>query len=146
MTLVKREPMREIEDIFDRYTRAMGWPLTQGQEMVTKGDWAPRVDISETEKELLIQAEIPDVRKEDVKVMVEDGILEIRGERKAHREEKDRTFHRVERFYGSFYRSFALPDNVDETKIKATFKEGMLDLTIPKVAQPKRKGIEVKLD
>jgi HSP20 family protein len=143
MTIVKREPLREIEDIFDRYTRSLAWPLG---EMATKGDWAPRVDISETDTELTIQAELPDVRKEDMHIRIEDGVLEIRGERKHAEEEKGRTYHRVERFYGTFYRSFALPDTVDEEKVQAKFRDGVLEIRLPKREQPKRKRIDVKLD
>lgn len=143
MTIVKREPLREIEDIFDRYTRSFGWPMG---ELVSKGDWAPRVDISETEEELTIQAELPDVRKEDMRIRIEDGVLELRGERKSAEEEKGRTFHRVERFYGSFYRSFALPESVDQEKIQAKYHDGVLEIRLPKREQPKRKGIEVKLE
>jgi HSP20 family protein len=145
MKLAKWDPFREMEDVFDRYSRAIGWPRRGGQEILATGDWAPRVDIAETEKEFTIKAEIPEVKKEDVKVMVENGVLTILGERKQEKEEKTKKFHRVERYYGSFSRSFALPDNVDETKIEASFKDGMLNLQIPKVEESKPKAIEVKL-
>ena len=88
-------------------------------------------------KHLLIKAEIPDVNKDDVKVTVDNGVLTIRGERKQEKEEKGKKFHRVERYYGSFTRSFTLPDNVDEAKIKASFKEGMLNLQIQKTENAK---------
>lgn len=146
MALIKWEPMREIEDMFDRYTRAMGWPSNRGQELITTGDWSPRVDISETDNEFIVKAEIPEVKKEDVKVSVDNGVLTIQGERKQEKEEKGEKFHRVERYYGSFVRSFTLPDNVDETKVKATFKDGMLNLQIPKTAETKPKAIEVKVE
>ncbi len=146
MALVKWNPWREIEDMFDRYTRAVGWPRTGGQDVVATGDWAPRVDIAETDKEFLIKAEIPEVKKEDVKVTVDNGVLTIRGERKQEKEEKGKKFHRIERSYGSFTRSFTLPDNVDETKITATFKDGMLNLQIQKTEEAKPKAIEVKVE
>lgn len=146
MALIKWEPLREIDDMFDRYIRAMGWPSNQGQELMTAGDWSPRVDISETANEFVIKAEIPEVKKEDVKVSVDNGVLTIQGERKQEKEEKGKKFHRVERYYGSFVRSFTLPDNVDETKIKATFKDGMLNLQVPKSAETKHKAIEVKVE
>ncbi len=138
--------MCEIEDMFDRYTRAMGWHANQGHELVTSGDWSPRVDISETDKEFVIKAEIPEVKKEDVKVSVDNGVLTIQGKRSQEKEEKGKQFHRVERYYGSFVRSFTLPDNVNETKIKATFKDGMLNLQMPKTAASKPKSIEVKVE
>jgi len=86
----------------------------------------------------VIKAEIPRSNKEDVKVSVDNGIVTIQGERKQEKEEKGKRFHRIERFYGNFVRSFTLPDNVDEAKIKATFKDGMLTLQIPKAAEAKR--------
>ena len=124
----------------------MGWPSNRGQELITTGDWSPRVDISETTNDFVIKAEIPEVRKEDVKVSVDNRVLTIQGERKQEKEEKGKKFHRVERCYGSFVRSFTLPDNVDETKIKATFKDGMLNLQVPKSAETRHKAIEVKVE
>ena len=143
MSLIKWEPLRDIEGMFDRYSRAMVSPL--GQEFLAMGDWSPRVDISETDKEFMIKAEIPEVEKKDVTVSVDDGILTMVGERKKETEEKGEKFHRVERHYGSLVRSFVLPDNVDETKIDAEFKNGMLNLKIPKTAQTAHKKIEVKV-
>ena len=145
MQLTKWDPFREMEDVFDRYSRAIGWPRRGTQEVMATGDWAPRVDIAETDNEFTIKAEIPEVNKEDVKVTVDSGVLTIRGERKQEKEEKDKKFHRVERYYGSFTRSFTLPDNVDESKIEASFKDGMLNLQIPKTEAAKPKAIEVKV-
>ncbi len=146
MALIKWEPIREFEDLFDRYTRAMGLSANRGQELVSKGDWLPRVDISETDDEFLIKAEIPEVRKEDVKVHIDNGILTIQGERKQEKDERKEKFHRVERYYGSFVRSFTLPDNVDDAAIKASFKDGMLNLSLPKSAVAKPKSIEVMVE
>ena len=141
MALVKWNPWREIEDMFDRYTRANG-----GQELARTGDWTPPVDIAETDKAFVIRAEVPEVKKEDVSITVDNGILSIRGERKQEKEESGKTFHRIERSYGEFTRSFTLPDNVDEKKIKALFKDGMLSLDIPKTEKAKPKAIEVKVE
>lgn len=146
MALIKWEPMREFEDLVDRYTRSMGWPLTRGQELVTKGDWLPRVDISEMDEAFVIKAEIPEVQKDDVKVGVDNGVLTIQGERRQEKDEKKEKFHRVERYYGSFVRSFTLPDNVDAAGIRATFKDGMLNLTLPKTAAAKPKQIEISVE
>lgn len=146
MSLIKWDPFREIENMFDRYTKAVGWPGSGSQEVMTTGDWSPRVDIMENDKEFVIKAEIPEVKKDDVKVSVDNGVLTIQGERKQEKEEKGKKFHRVERYYGSFARSFTLPDNVDEAKIKATFKDGMLNLQIPKTAEAKPKAIQVKVE
>ena len=145
MKLTKWDPFREMEDVFDRYSRALSLPRRGSQEAMTTGDWVPRVDIAETDKEFSIRAEIPEVKKEDVKITVDNGILTIRGERTQEKEKKEKKFHRIERFYGSFMRSFTLPDNVDENKIEASFKEGMLNLTIPKTDAAKPKAIEVKV-
>ncbi|KPJ74680.1 MAG: hypothetical protein AMJ54_16790 [Deltaproteobacteria bacterium SG8_13] len=145
MQLTKWDPFREMEDMFDRYSRALSFPRRGSQEVMATGDWAPRVDIAETDREFTIKAEIPDVRKEDVKVTVDNGILTIKGERKQEKEEKNKKYHRVERWYGSFTRSFTLPDNVDESKITAAFKDGMLNLTIPKTEASKPKAIEVQV-
>ena len=146
MSLIKWDPFREIENMFDRYTRAVGWPRSGSQEIMTTGDWSPRVDIAENDKEFVIKAEIPEVNKEDVKVSVDNGVLTIQGERKQEKEEKGKKFHRVERYYGSFTRSFILPENVDESKVKASFKDGMLNLNIPKTEKAKPKAIEVKVE
>ncbi|MCK4838333.1 MAG: Hsp20/alpha crystallin family protein [Desulfobulbaceae bacterium] len=143
MELTKWEPFREMEDVFERFSRPLGWHHRFGQELARPGNWVPCVDISETDKEFVIKAEIPDISKEEVKVTVENGVLSFRGERKQEKEEKGKKFHRIERYYGSFCRSFSLPDNVDESKIDASFKDGMLELTIPKTETKKPKSIEV---
>ena len=146
MTLVRWNPWRELEVMADRYAREAGQVQTGGQEVVATGDWAPRVDIAETDAAFEIKAEIPEVNKEDVKVTVYNGVLTIRGERKQEKEESGKKYHRIERHYGSFTRNFTLPDNVDETKIKASFKDGMLNLQIQKTEEVKPKSIEVKVE
>jgi HSP20 family protein len=146
MALVRRDPGRDIEDMLDRYSRAAGLPRAGSQEVIATGDWTPRVDIAETDKAFEIKAEIPEVNKEDVKVTVHNGVLTVHGERKLENEEKGKKFHRIERFYGSFTRSFTLPDNVDETKTSASFKDGMLNLQIQKTEEAKPKSIEVKVE
>lgn len=146
MAIVKWDPWRELDDLFDRYGRAGGGQRGSGREIAGAEDWTPRVDIAETEKAFVIKAEIPEVKKDDVKVTINNGVLSLSGERRQEKEEKGKTFHRVERHYGSFSRSFTLPENVDEAKIKATFKDGMLSLEIPKSEAQKPKAIEVKVE
>jgi len=146
MGRVRPDPEQELQDVLDRYTRALGQPRVGSQEVIATGDWAPRVDIAETDKAFEIKAEIPDVNKEDVRVTVHNGVLTIQGERKQEKEEKGKKFHRVERCYGSFTRSFTLPDNVDETKISASFKDGVLNIQIQKTEEAKPKSIEVKVE
>ena len=109
-------------------------------------EWAPLVDITEDEKEWLIKAELPEVKKEAVKVTVENGVLTISGERKFEQEEKGKKYHRIERAYGSFLRSFALPDGADESKVLAEFKDGMLTVHLPKGEEAKPKSVEVKIE
>jgi HSP20 family protein len=145
MELTKWGPFREMEDFMERFNRPPGWPHRFGRELAKNEDWSPRVDISETDKKFVIKAEIPEINREDVKITIENGILTFRGERKQEKEEKGKKYHRIERYYGSFCRSFSLPDNVDETKIDASFKDGMLKLTIPKTAAKKPKSIEVAI-
>jgi HSP20 family protein len=148
MTLVRWDPFRELEDMSDRLNRMFSrpsLPQANSKETMVVADWAPSVDISETEGEYQIKAEIPDVKKEDVKVTMEDGVLTIQGERKHEKEEKGKKYHRVERSYGSFVRSFTLPDLVDEGRVKAEFKDGILNLQLPKSEKAKPKAIEVKV-
>ncbi len=146
MTLVRWDPFRELEDMSDRLNRMFSrqaLPQANGKETMVVADWVPSVDVSETDEGYQIKAEIPDVKKEDVKVTVEDGVLTIQGERKQEKEEKGKKYHRVERSYGRFVRSFTLPDLVDEGKVKAEFKDGVLNLQLPKSEKVKPKAIEV---
>lgn len=152
MAMVPWDPWHEIEDMFDRYTRAVGlsrvgnWGRRAlGAEPAAAVDWAPRVDISETPAAYVIKAEIPEVKKEDVKITIDGGTVTISGERRQETEQKDTKYHRVERYYGSFSRSFSLPGNVDEQAARAEFKEGVLSLSIPKAAEAKPKVLEVKV-
>ena len=151
MTLTRWNPIREMDELMDRFTRGWGrLPAAPkgegGQEMMTLADWTPVVDVSETEDEYLIKVELPEVRKEDVKVAVNQGVLTLQGERKMEREEKNKKCHRVERAYGSFSRSFTLPDDVEEEAVKARHKDGMLYLHLAKCERAKRKALEVKID
>ena len=108
-------------------------------------DWTPSADISETDTAYLIKAEIPGINKEDVKVTLQDGMLTIQGERRQEKEEKDKKFHRIERSYGSFVRSFRLPEDADESAVKAEFKDGMLNVTLTKSAKAKPKATEISV-
>ena len=145
MSLVKWDPLREFENLFDRYSRTVGWPRLGSQEEIKAVDWAPRVDIAEDEEAFIIKAEIPEVKKEDVKVTRENNVLTIQGVRNQEKENKNKKIHRIERFYGSFSRSFTLPDNADANKVVAIFKDGMLRLSIPKLAEPQTSSIEIKV-
>lgn len=148
MNLVKWDPFRELEDVSNRLNRIFGQSLARsesGQNMLAVADWAPFVDISETDSAYLIKGEIPGVKKEDVKVTIQDGMLTIQGERKQEKEEKGKKFHRIECSYGSFARSFRVPSDADENSVKAEFKDGMLNITLAKSEKAKPKSINVSV-
>jgi HSP20 family protein len=137
-------PFQEMEEMVERMGRLMGrWPGEVKREAMTVAEWVPLVDITEDDKEYLVKAELPEVKKEEVKVTVEEGVLSIHGERNVEKEEKGRKFHRIERAYGSFERSFTLPDDADATRITSDFKDGVLKVRLPKSPTAKPKAIEV---
>jgi HSP20 family protein len=146
--LTRWEPLKELEDLQNRLSSAFGRaPIRRGgdREEITLADWSPLADITEDDHEYVIKAELPDLKKEDVKVTVENGVLTISGERKLEKEEKGKKYHRVERAYGSFVRSFTLPDDADAEKVQAEFKDGILTVHLPKNEKAKPKQIEVKV-
>ena len=149
--LTRWNPFKEMEDLQRRLSSVFDLaPLRHTnvgneQETMTMPDWAPLVDIVEDDRSYLIKAELPEVRREDVKVTVEGGTLTISGERKAEKEEKGRKLHRVERYYGRFERSFSIPDDADDTKVNAEFKDGVLLLHLAKSEKARPKQIEIKV-
>jgi HSP20 family protein len=148
MNLVRWDPFRELEDMSARLNRIFDQPparRTGADDGVAFADWAPAVDVQETEKEYLVKADLPDVKKDDVKVDIRDGVLTVEGERKQEKEEKGKRFHRIERSYGKFVRRLALPTDVDEQKIGAEFKDGVLNVHIPKSEAAKPRSIDVKI-
>jgi HSP20 family protein len=147
MSLIRWEPFRGIDDIFDRLgPAAFGrWPKLPGSS--SQFEWAPAADISESEKEYLVKAELPGVKREDVKLTIDDGVITIAGERRQEKEEKDEKQHRVERFYGTFTRSFTLPENVEEKAIRAESKDGVLYVHLPKKAKAEKpRTVQIKVD
>ena len=127
-------PLREFGSLENRLDRLFGlnWPSRNGEkESMTVAQWTPLVDISEDSNEYLVKAELPELKKEEVKVSVENGELTISGERKSEKEEKGKKFHRIERSYGSFLRSFTLPESVNGDKVSAEFKDGVLSVHLP---------------
>src|SRR5213596_3685247 len=147
--LTRWDPLKEMEELQNRLSGFFGRaPVRRAngeQESITVAEWAPLVDITEDDKEYLIKAELPEVKKEDVKVTVQDDVLTISGERMLEKEEKGRKYHRVERAYGSFARSFTLPEDADGEKVAAEFKNGLLMVHLPKSEKAKPKSIEVKI-
>lgn len=147
--ITRWSPVSEFEDMLNRYNRMLGLARTNGEQeskdLFSRSDWAPAVDVKETEDAFTVEAELPGMNKEDVKVTVDAGVLTLQGERKHEEETKDKKHHRIERFYGSFLRRFTLPDNVDESSVKASFKDGLLTLTLQKSEPKEPKAIEVDI-
>ncbi|OQY27345.1 MAG: heat-shock protein [Candidatus Cloacimonetes bacterium 4572_55] len=144
MNLSIWDPFREMEELLDRYSRSSRKSLAKSDDKTFEvGDWMPVVDIDETDDAFLVKAELPGVKKNDVNVNIENGVLTIRGEKKTETEDKKR--HRVECAYGSFVRSFSLPQAIKAEKVEAEYKNGILNLTIPKSEEAKPKQIEVKV-
>ena len=151
MRVIKWEPFRDMDDMFHRFfaDTLRRWPAQGGNfagEAPLNREWAPLADVSETDDEYVIKAELPEVRKEDVNITVQDGVLTLSGERKQEQREDSAKVHRVERFYGSFARRFALPENADEQGIRAEGKDGVIVIRIPKqrVVEPQPRQIQVQ--
>lgn len=149
MSLLTRwDPMQDIQEFEKRLSSWMGKPThakDRDKEQMRVMDWAPLVDISEDEKEYLIKADLPEIKKEDVKISVQDGVLAISGERKSEKEEKGKKYHRVERSYGSFERSFTVPADAEEEKVSAQFNDGVLMVHLPKGKMAKPKHLQIKV-
>lgn len=147
--LTRWDPFRELDELNNRLGTLFGRaPVRKDgtkEETMTIAEWAPLVDIIEDEKEYLIKAELPEIKKEDVKVRVENGVLTISGERTYEKEDKGRKYHRIERAYGSFERSFTVPEDADASKVNAEFKDGVLKVHLAKDEKAKPKAVEVKV-
>lgn len=153
MSLVRRtgstwNPFRELEEMMDRMNRSLPAVWGQGdRERMSLVDWSPSVNIKENDSSYVIEAELPRVNKEDVKVSVDEGVLTIEGERKMRKEEgeKGTKYHRVETAYGSFMRRFTLPEDADDAKVAASFKNGMLEVSIPKSKEKKARTHHIEV-
>ena len=146
--LTRWDPFQEMDELQKRLTSIFGLSpqrKVNGKEDMTVSQWLPLVDITEDHKEYLIKVELPEVKREDVKVTVENGVLAICGQRRFEKEEKERKYHRVERAYGSFTRSFTVPDDADESQVSAEFKDGLLSVRLAKSEKARPKSIEVKV-
>lgn len=141
------DPFGELEDLQQRLSNLFGRaPVRregEGREALTRAQWAPLVDIVEDEKEYLIKVEAPEVRKEDLKLSVEHGVLTITGERKFEKEEKGKRYHRVERAYGHFSRSFTLPEDADTGRVSAQYQDGVLNVHVAKSEKAKPRSIDI---
>ncbi len=146
MSIVRWDPFRELEDVSDRLSRMIARPRNgNGAEQAALADWMPAVDIAETPSEYLLKVELPEMKKEDIKIHIENNVLSLEGERKLEREQSGKKFHRMERSYGRFMRSFGLPENVDSTKVRADYQEGVLAVHIAKTPLPGAKAIDIKV-
>jgi HSP20 family protein len=146
--ITRWDPFTEMEEMQKRLSNLFGRAPTRvgdsRQESITVAEWAPLVDIIEDDKEYIIKTDLPEVKKDDVKVTVENGVLTIVGERKLDKEE-NKKYHRVERAYGRFVRTFVVPEGVDAGKVSAEFKDGVLYVHLPKSEKPTPKQIEIKV-
>ncbi len=141
-------PSKEREELESQLATLFGLREVTGdvgKQPLTVSQWSPLVDILETAQEYLIKAEVPDMRKEDVRLRVEDDLLTISGERKFQKEDQGLKHHRIERAYGSFVRSFTLPEDADGSKVTAEYKDGMLHVHLLKSEEATAKAIEIKV-
>ncbi len=133
---------KTVRQMFDRFLAVpKDWEFP-----LTGGEFFPSVDISETPQEYVIRAEIPGMKKEDTKLSIHNNVLTLSGEKKSEARHEDKKYHRVESYYGSFQRSFVLPDAIKADKVSATFKDGVLSVTVPKAEEAKEKTVEIKVD
>jgi HSP20 family protein len=133
MELMRVDPFKDLPSLRRNLGRWFDWEFAPA----TNGGWAPSVDVFEDDKAITIKVDLPEVQKKDIKVEIEDGMLTISGERKLEKEEKKDNYRRIERSYGTFYRSFSVPDDVDPKQIKAETADGVLRVTLPKTKAPK---------
>jgi HSP20 family protein len=147
--ITRWDPFHELDDLQNRLSTLFGRaPVKKSgepQESLRVAEWAPLVDITEDPKEYLIKAELPDMKKDEVKINVQNDVLSISGERKYEKEEKDKKHHRIERAYGSFLRSFTIPEDADPEQVSAEFTDGLLRVHLLKTARVKPKSIEIKV-
>lgn len=146
MSLVRWDPFASLDDVFARMPGLLErWPRWAGNGEGAV-EWSPSVDISETDAEYLLKAQLPAVKKEDVRVTFDDGMLTISGERKQEKEEKGEKFHRIESLHGAFSRSFSLPEAIEAAGIRAEGKDGVITVRVPKrkAEAPKPKEIKIQ--
>ena len=140
------DPFRDVATLQDRMEQIFGNFLdrgSSGEDRLGTGVWTPAVDIYETKDAVCVRAELPGVDKDAVSVEVKDGVLALHGERKFEKEVKEENYHRVERSYGTFHRSFSLPSSVDGERVTASMKDGVLEVTLPKREEAKPKQIKI---
>lgn len=148
MAITRWRPLMDLVSMQDEMNRLFddffGRPLVRTEW--TEGVWSPSVDVSEDKDNVIVKTEMPGMKKEDVKISIQDNVLTLKGAKKQEKEEKDANYHRIERSYGSFCRSFALPTSVKADKVKASYKDGVLNITLPKTEEAKPKEIPVSIE
>jgi HSP20 family protein len=144
MTLVRWDPFRELVTMSDRLNRMLAEPSTLAREGEPYGTWVPPVDIFEKDDTLFLRAELPGMRKEDIDLRIENGVLTLTGERRRDEVLTRATGHRLERMYGTFTRSFTLPTTVDAGRIAASYRDGVLEIQLPKSEASKPKRVEIR--
>ena len=145
MAIIRWDPFRDMMTLREKMNRLFEDVVSsRGEERdLVASAWTPSVDIFETENEILLNAELPGIKEEDMEIKIEDNTLSIKGERKFEKETKEENYHRIERSYGSFYRSFQLPNYIDQDKIKAEHEDGVLRVSMPKKAETKPRSVKV---
>ena len=149
MAIVKWDPFRDMITLRDRMDRLFEDSLNRfrgGEGDMTHSTWSPAVDIYETPEDIIIKAEIPGVDKKDISIELKNDSLYLRGERRFEKESKEENYHRMERSYGSFSRVFSLPTSVEQDKIKAKFKNGVLQIRIPKLEEEVEKSVNIDVE
>lgn len=146
-TVARTDPFRELATLEDRLTRMFGEPLNLlgSQESLTAGAFVPAVDVYEDEKSIRVKMEVPGIEEKDIDIHLENNLLTVSGERKMESETKEENYHRIERSYGSFSRSFTLPSSVNPEDVKAAYGKGVLTITLGKRAETRPKQIKVEV-
>lgn len=149
MSLIRWRPTRDLLSIRDEVNRLFDnffTGLPERRRGLLEGEWAPSVDIAETDNDVVVTAELPGVKQDDVDITITDDVLTLKGEKKEEKEVKEKNYHRIERSYGSFQRSISLPAGVQADKAKATYKDGVLHITVPKAEEAKPKQIKIDVE
>ena len=147
MAITRFDPFRDLAQMQDRISRIFGDASRGSDDVLSRGDWMPPVDIFENDKhEIVLKAELPGISREDIDIRVENLLLTIRGERKRDQETTQESYHRVERVYGAFSRSFQLPSTVNTEQVAAEFKDGVLTVVLPAREEAKPRQIQVKVN
>lgn len=146
MTLVRWRPTRNLLNVSSDFDRLFNGFLSSGLVKGGERSWYPNIDLSESDKEYVVKAELPGVDKDNVKISLQENVLTLHGDKKQEKEEKDENFHKIERYYGAFQRSIHIPNSIDAKKIKAKFKDGVLSINLPKTEEAKLKEIPISVN